>query len=914
MNNKITLKTNKMKKCLLLMMSVMMSMSTFAQISGKVVDSKTGEPLVGATIQLRGTSQGAVADFDGNFELDNKGDYILIVTYLGYVTLEVPSQSNLTISLVPDQNILNEVVITSGIIDVAKVRETPIAVSSISAKEISLKVGNQEFPEIMNTTPGVYATKQGGGYGDSRVSLRGFDQTNTSFLINGQPVNDMENGRVYWSNWQGLTDVASGIQIQRGLGSSKLAVPSVGGTVSILTKATQKSQGGSVSQMSGNDGYQKTTVAYNTGKNESGWASSFLLSQWSGDGYINNTSGAGTTYFAAVGYEPEGSKHKLNLSVLGAAQWHHQRDVWVSIRDYQNFGGEGIDRTWNSNGGTLNGEEFNMRRNFYNKPLATFNWDYQIKDNLKLSTSLYGSAGRGGGTGPRGNNFRNEVTDILPFRKDLTEHYLENGRGSRNPDGTINYDAIVANNQSTTNPYTGAISGFDGQLIGSNGFTDDGVNREVLIRRASMNSHDWIGGISNLEGEFGNFKTSIGIDLRSYTGYHYRTVNNLMGLDGYYSTGNRNSNGQIINTTVSASPFNNTGLNGPKIDYYNVGVVGWQGVNGLVEYKKDDKITAVVQAGLSNQSFQRKDYFDSPSNPISETANLGGGYLKGGANYNFDTKSNLFFNAGYISRQPQFDAVFPNFANDVNPDLQNEEIRSVELGYGFYGDDLSVKVNAYSTTWGNRFITRSLSNQQGVDGTAQFKNVDVVHNGIEVEATYNPTSRLKLKAMTSIGDWRYTNDFTAELFDDNQQSIGTGTLYTKDTKVGDAAQLTAYVSADYRLGKYINLDAGYRYVDGLYADYSIGDSEFTNPDNQGALKLPSYGLLDLGATTRFKLFGNFASFRVNINNALDETYIAESNTNIHADATSETWNGVDTRNSVWFGFGRTWNATLKYNF
>ena len=172
MNNKITLKTNKMKKCLLLMMSVMMSMSTFAQISGKVVDSKTGEPLVGATIQLRGTSQGAVADFDGNFELDNKGDYILIVTYLGYVTLEVPSQSNLTISLVPDQNILNEVVITSGIIDVAKVRETPIAVSSISAKEISLKVGNQEFPEIMNTTPGVYATKQGGGYGDSRGRSR----------------------------------------------------------------------------------------------------------------------------------------------------------------------------------------------------------------------------------------------------------------------------------------------------------------------------------------------------------------------------------------------------------------------------------------------------------------------------------------------------------------------------------------------------------------------------------------------------------------------------------------------------------------------------------------------------------------------------------------------------------------------
>ena len=160
---------------------------------------------------------------------------------------------------------LEEVVVSSRVIDVAKERETPIAVSTISAQEVLLKVGNQEFPEIMNKTPGVYATKQGGGYGDSRISLRGFDQRNTSFLINGQPVNDMENGWVYWSNWQGLTDVTSSIQIQRGLGATSLAVPSVGGTVSIFTKSAEKAQGGSITQMVGNNGYIKTTALYNTG-------------------------------------------------------------------------------------------------------------------------------------------------------------------------------------------------------------------------------------------------------------------------------------------------------------------------------------------------------------------------------------------------------------------------------------------------------------------------------------------------------------------------------------------------------------------------------------------------------------------------------------------------------------------------
>ena len=899
-----------MKQLLIGMMMVLTTLSTFGQTTGKVVEAGTNEPLPGATVVVKGTTIGAVSDFDGNFTIQAEEGSEVVFSYLGYENLLATLKNGATYSLEVDQNTLSEVVVTSGVIDIAKVRETPIAVSTISPAEISLKTGNQEFPEIMNKTPGVYATKQGGGYGDSRISLRGFDQTNTSFLINGQPVNDMENGRVYWSNWQGLSDVASGIQIQRGLGASRLAVPSVGGTVSIFTKAAQKSRGGKLTQMIGNDGYTKTGVSYNTGVNEKGWASSFLISKWAGNGYINNTSGEGYTYFAAVGYAPEDSDHELNFTFLGSGQWHHQRDVWVSIRDYQNFGDEGIDTRWNSNGGTLNGEEFSMRRNFYNKPLATFNWDWEINDNLNLATSLYGSAGRGGGTGPRGNNYRNGVTDILPFRKDLTEHYLENGRGSRNADGSINFDAIVANNQSTTLGYTGDIGAFEGQLIGSNGFRDSNVNREVLIRRASMNSHNWVGGISNLEGQFGKWKTSIGIDLRKYTGQHYRVLNNLMGLDGYYSTGNKNSNGQIINTTVAASPFGSTGIDGPKIDYHNVGKVGWQGVNGLVEYGTD-RLTAVVQAGLSNQAFQRIDYFDQPTNPESLTQNQGGGYLKGGANYNINEKSNVFFNTGYISRQPQFGAVFPNYGNDISSDLQNEEITSFEVGYGFIGKDLSFNVNAYSTSWGNRFVTRSLSNQQGVDGSAQFKNIDVVHNGIEFEGKYRLSDATKFRGMLSVGDWRYTKDFSAELFDENQQSIGTGTLYLKDAKVGDAAQLTASLGVDQRITKNISMDLDYRFVDGLYADYSITDSEFTNPDNQGALKLPSYGLFDLGVTGRV---GKGWVVRANINNLLNTTYIAESNSNIHADASSTTWNGVDTRNSVWFGFGRTWNASLSYNF
>lgn len=937
---------------------------SFAQITGKVTDASTGGALPGATVMVQGSGSGVATGPDGTFSLNGAADGNIVVSFIGYETRTLAAKANMgSISLEPTALGLGAASIIANVVDIAIARETPVAVSTISPAEIAQKVGNMEFPEIMNRTPGVYATKQGGGYGDSRISLRGFDQRNTSFLINGQPVNDMENGWVYWSNWQGLTDVASGIQIQRGLGASRLAVPSVGGTVSIFTKAAQMEQGGSVFETIGNDGYAKTSISYNTGKNDNGWASSFLISQWSGDGYVNNTQGAGWTYFAAIGYEPEGSKHAMNLSVLGAGQWHHQRDVEVSIRDYDYFGEGGhelndgkIDRRWNSNGGTLDETEFSMRRNFYNKPLATFNWDWTITENLTLNTSLYGSAGRGGGTGPRGRNY-----NVLPYQQDLYSFMFENmmdvyeldslgnqvldadgnpivigetidveqnelNQSFRNEDGTVNYNAIIDDNQAGATPHDGSVNGnYVGALIGSHQWGIDADTSGTIytgggmIRRASMNSHDWIGAISNLEYNSGNLRASVGVDLRRYKGYHYRALNNLMGFDAYYSGGNRNNNGQIIETTIEASPFNNTGLNGPKIDYYNVGNVNWTGLNGLVEYKADD-FTAVVQAGLSAQTYQREDYFDQPGNAISEVATRNGGYVKGGANYNIDESSNVFFNAGLISRQPNFDGIFPGYANNINEDLENEEIQSLELGYGYVGDKVTVNANVYSTNWGNRFISQGVgivvNDSVTVDGSAQFSGINVQHNGFELEMNYYPMDGLKVIGMLSLGDWRYTSNFEAAVFDDQNEPVAGQefTLYTEGSKVGDAAQTVANLGLDYQINPIISVDLGARYVDNLYADYSIANSAFLSEDNLGAVKLPSYSLIDLGTTARFELMGMDASFRINVNNLLDTEYIAESNSNIHAEDGSDTWNGVDTRNFVWFGFGRTWNASLKFSF
>jgi len=880
--------------------------------SGKIIDAANNSPLVGATVIVDGTDKGTITDIDGMFSImANEGDK-LIISYLGYDTkaIEITSLGDLGAIGISAGSLLEEIVVT-GVIDLVKDRQTPVASSLVRAKDIQLKLGTQEFPEILKLTPSVYATKSGGGYGDGRISVRGFDQTNVAVIINGQPVNDMENGRVFWSNWAGLQDVASGVEIQRGIGASRLAVPSVGGTINVVTKTTDKEQGGLVNVGVGNDGYLKTTLAYDTGEMDNGFSAGILLGRWQGNGYVDGTKGEGYNYLFSMGYNA-GNGHKFNGSFIGAGQWHHQRDAWLSINDYETFGEEGIDRRFNGDWGLRDGEEFTYRRNFYNKPIASINWDWTMNDRTSLATVVYGSWGRGGGTGPRGRNF-----GIYPFREEFTTAVPD--LPFRTDEGLIDFDAVIANNQAG-DTYSGPDSSFSGLVVGANerDFGGvDGINTNASIRRSSINSHDWYGAISSLEHKIGNLTLGLGVDGRVYSGIHYRILNDLLGLDGYAAAGDINNSPNIINTSADARPFANIVLD-DKLNYFNIGNVKWLGVNGLVEYATD-RFTAVVQGGVSNQTYQREDFFSySGDEQQSDTHAKLGGFVKGGVNYNIDINHNVFVNTGYIARQPFFDSVFPNFANDINADVENEQIFSYELGYGFRHRFIDVNVNLYSINWSNRWLSRSVEISESIDGTAVFSDVANTHSGIEVDFRAKPTTSLTLTGMMSLGNWTYADNTAASVFDDDQNLVGTSTLYIKDVKVGDAAQTTGSLGFAYKIIDGLSIDADWLYYGNLFADFDITGDAFLNEVNDGALQLPNYNLFDAGITYElgFKN-GHSLTLRGNINNLLDTEYIAESNTNIFAAPStpeSALYNGIDKSNFVWFGFGRTWNASLRYNF
>ena len=834
-------------------------------------------------------------------------------------------------------NDIDEVVITS-VADIAKDRKTPVAVSTIKEAQIVERLGNQEFPEILKSTPSIYTSKGGGGFGDGRVNIRGFDTSNTAVMINGVPVNDMEGGTVYWSNWAGLSDVTSAMQVQRGLGSSKLAIASVGGTINVLTRAADKKREGNVTVGLGNDGYLKTMFSYNTGKSAKGWSTSFLMARTAGATYINGSDFEAYNYYFALGYQPN-EKHDFQFTFTGAPQWHNQ-NYQSRIDVLQQYGSEDKpNRKYNSNWGYLNGAEMSQSVNYYSKPVMSMNWDWKMDEKSKLSTVVYASWGRGGGTGVLGSIVGKGVDGT---GKTVTQSKGINDAAFKDENGQIAFDKIYAWNQGNatfdwTDPKTGI------KYNAANATPGIGSRTNGFVRRTHVNSHDWYGILSNFQHKINsNWNFSVGIDGRYYYGYHPGVISDFWGNSQYRETNDLNQKPYYTVTQAyapknSANPFDKAIKDKSQIASRNFdGEVMWLGTFGQLEYS-NDVISAFVQGSVSNQQFQRIDNWilDGVTVQQGQTVNTKTGFkgiwgynAKGGINFNINENHNVFANIGYYSKQPNNYAVFPNSQQVINPRLTNEKISSAELGYGFRSSQFRANVNDYYTEWKDRFTRLTgltLKDQNGVDTRNIYANIEgvkEVHMGAELELFYKPVDYLEFNAMFSMGDWYYKGNATGSTFDENnnpftpQDGQSTKTLYVDKIKISDAAQTTASLGFTVKPVKAFSIFGNWNYYDRYYSVFDI--TKAAAPNSNGALKLPSYNLFDAGLSYTFGLQnGHKLILTGNVFNLLDTYYISDGKTSIFAGdagATGKTYKGIDTANQVYFGFGRTWSATVSYRF
>lgn len=900
-----------MKKFLLLMVCLMFGFSAVAQtiVSGRVID-ELDQPLIGAVVTVAGTTQGAATDVNGAFQLQVKkgaGNEVLI-EFLNYKSEAIKFDSSASrvdlgdIKMKPEVIALEDVVVTQS---VAVTRKTPVAVSAVTMQDIEFKLSNQEFPEILKSTPGVYVTKDGGGYGDSKINMRGFKSENVAVMINGVPVNDMVWGGVYWSNWAGLSDVTRSMQTQRGMGASKVSAPSVGGSINIVTNSIDSKKGGSFSYGVGNDGLNQVSFSISSGISKNGWAMSVLMAKRWGDGYVQGTSFEGYNWFVNVSKRIN-ADHQISLTAFGAPQKHNQRKplyAGLSIKEWDKvaqYVGEKNKYRYNAvYGFDNNGQERSSMVNQYHKPQISLNHQWQIDYKSALSTALYVSIGHGSGSSGQG-----RTSDYRAMWNGANNGVLR--YDFRKPDGTFDYGAIQDMNAAST--------------TGSN-----------MVMGKSQNDHIWYGLLSTYTNEIApSLELTAGVDVRYYKGQYTNEIVDLYGGD-YFIDDNSRKNVKAANNIAALDPnwkYEKLGVGDIVYRDYD-GHVHQEGVFGQLEWTKN-KINAFVSGSISNSGYWRVDrlYYDAEHSK-SDTYNFIGFTAKGGVNWNFTKQSNVFLNVGYISRAPYFGGgVFmqKETSHVANPDAVNEKVFSVEGGYGLHTRNLSVNVNAYYTLWMDKTDVRSKLMSNGDYARVNLTGVDARHMGVELDVKYRAARWVTLTGMLSVGDWIWNSNARGYYYDSLGQpmtskmdgSVASGImaddhawieLQQKGIRVAGSAQTTAAIGADFNLMKGLRLSADWNLYANNYADFYLGSSAIVNTAAtvNDPWRIPMGHQFDLSASYSFKIGKVNATLYGNVNNLFDYQYIMDAQCATDAKGWEDCY-------AVMYSFGRTYTVRLKIRF
>jgi hypothetical protein len=883
---------------------------------GTVVD-ESGDPIIGASVVVTNGQALGTTDIDGVFSVSVPSKAkTLTISFIGYNEAVVAPKADMgTITLKPKTEMLADFVVTQSL---ARTRETPVALSQVNAVDIDLKLGSQEFPEILKTTPGVWATKDGGGFGDAKINMRGFKSANVAVLVNGVPVNDMEWGGVYWSNWAGLSDVASNIQTQRGLGAAILSAPSVGGTINITTRSLDAVKGGSVWYGMGNDNLNNIGMKVSTGLMKNGWAITVLGSRRWGDGYVQGTWFNSYNYFVNVSKRINDA-HQLSLTAFGAPQKHNKRSSQdgLSIMEYQTYAKNvmGDDSPYKYNptyGFDSHGRLRTSNLNTYHKPQISLAHTWQIDPKSTLSTTFYVSIASGGGYSGQGRGTYNGTSISYSSWYGAT-----NGIANtifRNADGTFAYDKIEEMNAAST--------------TGSN-----------MIMSQSNNSHNWYGLVSTYNNKFLDNKLTFtgGIDLRYYIGHHNNKIVDLYGGE-YFMDDSYRKNVSVENNAAAADPnwkYEKLGVG--DIVYRNYdGKTMQEGAYAQAEYSAlGKKLNFVLSGSLSNTSYQRIDYYYyDAAHSKSKTYNFLGGTAKFGINYNIDRHNNVYGNVGYISRAPFFSSgVFlsSSVSNAANPNPLNEKVTSFEVGYGYSSPIFSATANAYYTKWLDKTTTRSGTIETGEHaGDRYYMNmggVDARHMGLEFNFTYVPVKWFELNGMLSLGDYIWDSNAVGYFYNQNGEplknlagAVASGilaedhahaTLNQKGVKVGGSAQTTGALGVTFRPFEGFRIGADWTASARNYSDYTVSSSSYTangTIDVADPWRIPWGNQLDLNASYKFKMGGVDAILSGNVQNLFDYNYVIDATTSTSA---TGTW---DNAYYVFYNFGRTYSLKLRVNF
>jgi len=746
-------------------------------VSGTVTDAD-GNALPGANVVVEGTSSGAAATLSGAYSIDlPNGTYTVTASVVGH------NKSSATVKIQNSNESANFTLASSSValggVDVLANRvdnTDAIAYDDYTKADIDFRLGGRGLPKALSTLPSVFV-ENGGGWDDENVYVRGFDDRYTAYLINGVPMNDMENGNLYFSNWTVLADVAAVVQVQRGAGAVNLAVPSLGGTVNFISIVPTTEASVQIKQEVGEYDFSKTAVTVNSGLMMNDKLTVVMAaSRRTADRFFaTGTYTDAWSYYFNTSYSIN-DNNRIEMVALGSPQIHGH-NFWnnrISNYSHELAGNMGVAdedlRTeygvdWNPRADELetpyNGKRalaswvpfdgwnwreadphsstmINERNNYFHKPIVQVNSYNQVRDDMLLSTALYYSGGEGGGSGSAGS---------IRWKSD--------GSGR-------DYDETIRRN---------TLDWVDGYGYQSRG-----------ILRGSRNNQYTYGVMSKLDYDVSeSILLTVGLDLRTAEVEHYRQVYDLLGGNVYYDSSNDN-------WTTDQEKYRTLG---DKIQYDETNTIDWQGGYAQVSYNAGDGATAFGMFGTTSASYSVQDHFQL-GEPILEADAETGYQMKLGGTYPINDTWLLFGNLSTANLTPTLDKLIDDAQFIKNTSFENEKATWFDIGARFKAANgqWTGSLNYYSSEWSDRAQSGIVEDLSGNESFFNIQGLNENHSGLEYSIAYQPIPVLRIDARGHVSDWRFTDNLNYtyyEVLGDPSTSTNFN-LYVKDVMVSGAPQ------------------------------------------------------------------------------------------------------------------------------
>ncbi len=795
-----------------------------ASLTGIVKDAESKQPIVNVYVTIEGAEGISVTDERGFFEMD-----------------KLPIGSQVVIFTFQEKEILRQEVVTSSgrtdlgdvAVSIQKGDVSTDLIPTISLSADDLEDDNSEASDIsglLSASRDVFVSTAAFIFGPARFRIRGYDSENFTTLVNGIPMNDLENGRTYWNNWGGLNDIARNRDANIGLMPTNFTFGGVGGSTSIDMRASTQRKQLRASYAISNRAYRnRVMLTYSTGLLQNGWAFSLSGSRrWAEEGYIPGTTYDAWGYFASA-EKVLNDNHSISLTAFGAPNKRGRSTA--STQEMYDLAGSNY---YNSNWGYQNGEKRNARVANTHQPIGILQHRWNIAGDASLVTSVSYQAGRNGGTAldwynapdPRGDYYRylpsffdhneelfQEVTDVLTNSEDARQ---------------LQWDKFYDINRNSPQTVLNA-NGQEGNSVTGNYSRYVVEDRRYDAKKANFNTV-----YQNVIND--NLTLQAGFSYQQQETHNFKVLDDLLGGDFYVDI-NRFAERDFIGDPVAIQndvDNPNRILNEGDIFGYDYLINlrktgGW--LQGQFSFKKIDFFLAgdVSQTSFWRTGNVRNGLFPEGNDSFGDSEkqeffNYG---VKGGLTYKLNGRNYLFANGAMLTRAPfsRNSFVSPRTRNTVAPDLINEEIMTGEAGYLLRSPNLKARASVYYTTFKNQINIRSFYN----DLERSFANyimtgIDKEHMGAELALEAKLTSGFRATAVAALGQYIFTSRPQAEIFIDNNgeevQQEYTRTVYAKNFYVGGTPQSAFTVGLNYSSAKYWFANINVNYFRDRYIDFS----------------------------------------------------------------------------------------------